>query len=145
MVKPDFEMYFHCKIALPWELFFLICIWDDVWSMAKIKHLTLIHVYLIQALGVSPSDWVISNVTCCPLTFLDIIAFKMRGDTNIDGNMSGIIIFWPFQAVKNILTPCRSYWLVIKNDQVIANVTRGHRKFYYYFSLQNSWWHEYGW
>ena len=100
MVKHDFEMYFHRKIAFPWEFFFILCTWDDVWSMAKLKHLTLMNVYLLQALVVAPSDWVIANVTRGPLNFLEILAFILRGDTNIYGNLSGIIIFDHFKYWK---------------------------------------------
>ena len=50
------------------------------------------NVYLLQDTVVAPSGWVISNVRRGPLAFLDILAFIMRGDTNIDGNLSGIII-----------------------------------------------------
>ena len=32
------------------------------------------------------NDCLIANTTCGPLIFLDILAFKMHGDTNIDGN-----------------------------------------------------------
>ena len=63
----------------------------------KIKLLTLIHVYLIQAPGVAPSDWVITNVTRDPLTFLDILAFIICGDTYIYGNVSVIIIIDHFK------------------------------------------------
>ena len=35
------------------------------------------------------NDSVIANVTHGPLTFWDILAFKMHGDTNIYGNLSG--------------------------------------------------------
>ena len=97
MVKPGFEMYFHRNIAFPWELFFIICIWDDVWSMVKLKHLTLMNLYLLHSPGVAPSEWEISNVTRFPHICLDILAFIMRGDTNIDGNLSGIIIFDHFK------------------------------------------------
>ena len=43
------------------------------------------------------NDWVIANITRGPLTFLYILAFIMRGDTNIDGNLSVIIIFEYFK------------------------------------------------
>ena len=43
------------------------------------------------------NDWVITNITRGPITFLDILAFKMRGDTNIDSNLSDIIIFDHFK------------------------------------------------
>ena len=43
------------------------------------------------------NDWVITNITRGPITFLDILVFKMRGDTNIDSNQSGIIIFDHFK------------------------------------------------
>ena len=79
------------------------------------------NVYMLQAPGVSPSDWVIATVTRGPLTVLDILAFIMRGDTNIDGNLT------------NILTPFISYWLIIKNDWLIANIISGHHTFFYCF------------
>ena len=43
------------------------------------------------------NDSVIANVRRGPLTFLEILAFKMRGNTNIDSNLSGIIIFDSFK------------------------------------------------
>ena len=43
------------------------------------------------------NHWIIANFTRGPLTFWDILAFKMRGDTNTDGNLSGIIIFDHFK------------------------------------------------
>ena len=37
---------------------------------------------------IKKDDWIISNVTRDPLTFLDILFFKIRGDNNTDSNLS---------------------------------------------------------
>ena len=44
------------------------------------------------------NDCVIANIPCGPLTVLDILAFKIHGDTNIDDNFSGTIILEHFNS-----------------------------------------------
>ena len=133
MVKHDFEISFRCKISFPWELFFFLCIWDDVWSMPKNKtpHFDSC---VSDPSSRSSTIW-LSNYQCHTWSSYVFGHFSLH-------NMWWHIYlwqcvsnhnYWPFQVLTNILTPFRSYWLIIKNCWVIANVTSDPLTLFFYF------------